>query len=179
MHLVQLSMLHLHRPGLSWPRCNLYPLAPPPCVHACCAPPLTPAPAASVPNKEDTAALVRALGGNLLHRLPAPDASTAASPASAGRTIGTKAPKTAPRPAATRDKDGGQVVLQLPDPLVFVDPDAASATTNGAAGRQFAATAAAAEGLGVPLLSYRWLLDCAAGYCLTDWAEYRVAAPRR
>ncbi len=148
-------------------------------MHACSPGPLALATAASVPNKEDTAALVRALGGTLLHRLPAPDASDAVSPASVGQANGAKGQHAAPPAAATRVGGDGQVVVPLPNPLVFVDPDAASATTNGAAGRQFAATAAAAEGLGVPLLSYRWLLDCAAAYCLTDWAGYRVAAPRK
>ncbi len=61
----------------------------------------------------------------------------------------------------------------LPDPLVLVDPDLTSAS-GGAAARQFSALASAAAALGVPLVSYKWLMTCAGSYSTEPWLPYKV-----
>ncbi|GIL44313.1 hypothetical protein Vafri_1817, partial [Volvox africanus] len=60
----------------------------------------------------------------------------------------------------------------LPDPLLLVDPELAAAS-GGAAARQFSAVAAAAAGLGVPLVSYKWLMTCAGSYSAEPWLPYK------
>ncbi|GIM06864.1 hypothetical protein Vretimale_11109, partial [Volvox reticuliferus] len=61
----------------------------------------------------------------------------------------------------------------LPDPLLLVDPELVTAS-GGAAARQFSAMATAAAALGVPLVSYKWLMTCAGSYSAEPWLQYKL-----
>ncbi|GFR42790.1 hypothetical protein Agub_g3754, partial [Astrephomene gubernaculifera] len=135
--------------------------------------------------REDVGSLARALGACVLTRLPAAPCPAAPLPSQqplkTARTLppadlilalgmtSARQPSSS-SPSVVPTTDNGESAAPL---FVLLDPDMAAAS-GGAAARQFSALSATAAALGAPLVSYKWLMECAGGYRLVPYTSYIV-----